>query len=49
MIRVFLLDDETSRHRIGFEGQSPTGDGCSVTFDEIRFRPERLADLRDGS
>jgi regulation of enolase protein 1 (concanavalin A-like superfamily) len=49
MIRVFNLDDETSRDRIGFEGQSPTGDGCSVTFDEIRFRPERLADLRDGS
>ena len=49
MIRVFNLDDETSRDRIGFEGQSPTGDGCSVTFDEIRFVPERLADLRDGS
>lgn len=49
MIRVFMLDDETSRHRIGFEGQSPTGDGCSVTFDEIRFLPERLADIRDGS
>ena len=49
MIRVFVLADETSRMRIGFEGQSPTGDGCSVTFDEIRFRPERLADLRDGS
>jgi Protein of unknown function (DUF1349) len=37
MIRVFVLDDETSRDKIGFEGQSPTGDGCSVTFDEIRF------------
>jgi len=49
MIRVFALDDQTSHDRIGFEGQSPTGDGCSVTFDEIRFRPERLADLRDGS
>jgi regulation of enolase protein 1 (concanavalin A-like superfamily) len=49
MIRVFILDDERSRHRVGFEGQSPTGDGCSVTFDEIRFLPERLADLRDGS
>jgi uncharacterized protein len=49
MIRVFALDDETSRDRIGFEGQSPTGDGCSVTFDEIRFLPTRLADLRDGS
>jgi regulation of enolase protein 1 (concanavalin A-like superfamily) len=49
MIRVFILDDQTSGDRIGFEGQSPTGDGCSVTFDEIRFLPERLADLRDGS
>ena len=49
MIRVFALADETSRDRIGFEGQSPTGDGCSVTFDEIRFLPERLTDLRDGS
>jgi uncharacterized protein len=49
MIRVFVLDDETSRDKIGFEGQSPTGDGCSVTFDQIRFLPERLADLRDGS
>jgi uncharacterized protein len=49
LIRVFSLDAETSRDRIGFEGQSPTGDGCSVTFDEIRFLPERLAALRDGS
>jgi hypothetical protein len=49
MIRAFVLDDETSGDKIGFEGQSPTGDGCSVTFDEIRFLPERLADLRDGS
>jgi uncharacterized protein len=49
LIRVFALADETSGDKIGFAGQSPTGDGCSVTFDEIRFRPERLADLRDGS
>jgi len=49
LIRVFVLDDETSRDKIGSEGQSPTGDGCSVTFDEIRFLPDRLADLRDGS
>jgi uncharacterized protein len=49
MIRVFAFDDQAPRARIGFEGQSPTGDGCSVTFDEIRFLPERLADLRDGS
>jgi uncharacterized protein len=49
MIRVFSLNADASRERIGFEGQSPTGDGCSVTFDKIRFLPERLADLRDGS
>jgi regulation of enolase protein 1 (concanavalin A-like superfamily) len=49
MIRVFVLDDETSRDKIGFEGQSPTGDECSVTFDEVRFLSERLADFRDGS
>jgi uncharacterized protein len=39
-------------------GEVPEGDfqlsarvtaGFAVTFDEIRFLPERLADLRDGS
>jgi uncharacterized protein len=49
MIRAFVLDDELASHRIGFEGQSPTGDGCRVTFDEVRFVSERLSDLRDGS
>ena len=43
------LEGLQNRDKIGFEGQSPTGEGCSVTFDEIRFLPERLADLRDGS
>jgi regulation of enolase protein 1 (concanavalin A-like superfamily) len=49
LIRVFVLDDDTSNDTIGFEGQSPTGEGCQVTFDEIRFRTRRLTDLRDGS
>jgi len=49
MIRVFLIDEPTAHDAIGFEGQSPTGEGCTVTFDEIRFVPERLVDLRDGS
>jgi regulation of enolase protein 1 (concanavalin A-like superfamily) len=49
MIRVFSLNSQASLDRIGFEGQSPTGDGCSVTFDQVRFLPERLGDLRDGS
>ncbi|MFL5908965.1 MAG: DUF1349 domain-containing protein, partial [Gaiellaceae bacterium] len=34
---------------VGLEAQSPTGDGCEVRFDEIRFEPRRLSDLRDGS
>jgi regulation of enolase protein 1 (concanavalin A-like superfamily) len=33
---------------VGFEAQSPTGAGCEVTFDQISYRPERLADLRTG-
>jgi regulation of enolase protein 1 (concanavalin A-like superfamily) len=49
MIRFFTIDDGPVPDRIGFEAQSPTGDGCGVTFDEIRFVPARLAELRDGS
>jgi regulation of enolase protein 1 (concanavalin A-like superfamily) len=48
LIRFFNLHDRAD-DRIGFEAQSPTGDGCAVTFDEIRFVRERLAELRDGS
>jgi uncharacterized protein len=33
---------------IGLGAQSPTGDGCSATFDRIRFEASRLADLRNG-
>lgn len=49
MIRFFALDHPTGTASVGFEAQSPTGDGCAVTFDHIRFTQERLADLRDGS
>ena len=47
LVRVFRLGD--SPPDVGFEAQSPTGDGCTVTFDDIRFVPERLADPRDGT
>jgi uncharacterized protein len=47
LIRVFRLGERAPA--IGFEAQSPTGDGCTVRFDEIRYVPERLADPRDGS
>jgi regulation of enolase protein 1 (concanavalin A-like superfamily) len=49
LVRVFRLEDDTTGHRVGFEAQSPTGDGCTVTFDDISFTTDRLADLRDGS
>lgn len=49
MIRFFRIAESSAGDKVGFEAQSPTGDGCCVTFDEIRFVPERLRDLRDGS
>jgi uncharacterized protein len=33
---------------VGFEAQSPIGEGCSATFADIGFEPRRLADLRSG-
>jgi regulation of enolase protein 1 (concanavalin A-like superfamily) len=49
LVRVFSLGQSTAEHQIGFEAQSPTGQGCTVDFDQITFSTERLADLRDGS
>jgi regulation of enolase protein 1 (concanavalin A-like superfamily) len=49
MIRFFRIGESAADDKVGFEAQSPTGDGCTVTFDSIQFVPERLADLRDGS
>ena len=48
-IRFFRIGEASSRDKVGFEAQSPTSDGCAVTFEDIRFVPERLGDLRDGS
>jgi regulation of enolase protein 1 (concanavalin A-like superfamily) len=46
-VRHFALEpaDDLS---VGFLAQSPTGQGCAVRFDQIVYRPERLADLRSG-
>ncbi len=49
LVRVFSLGERPVEHRVGFEAQSPTGEGCTVTFDEVRFTTARLVDLRDGS
>lgn len=34
---------------VGFVAQSPTGAGCTATFDEISCSQTRLAAIRDGS
>jgi regulation of enolase protein 1 (concanavalin A-like superfamily) len=47
LVRYFALDDAAGIS-VGFEAQSPTGEGCSVRFDEIRYEPRRLTDLRGG-
>jgi uncharacterized protein len=49
LVRVFSLGDAPGAHQVGLEVQSPTGDGCTVTFDQVRFVARRLTDLRDGS
>lgn len=49
LIRVFTLGSDLADHQVGFEAQSPTGDGCTVTFDRIAFDGERLQDMRNGS
>lgn len=48
MVRLFALDSPGSL-QIGFEVQSPTGEGCDVVFDQISFTATRLEDQRDGS
>ncbi|MET9069062.1 DUF1349 domain-containing protein [Streptosporangium sandarakinum] len=45
LIRYFALDGDPE---VGFHAQSPTGEGCTVRFEDIRHSAERLADLRSG-
>jgi uncharacterized protein len=47
-VRYFALPD-AGAVEVGFEAQSPVGAGCTVRFDEVRFVPERLTDLRSGA
>jgi hypothetical protein len=61
MVRYFSLESETGPPmsadtggpgdpvRVGFLAQSPTGDGCTATFDHISLLSGAPADLRDGS
>lgn len=46
-VRYFALQHSAGL-RAGFSVQSPTGDGCTVTFSEIRYKTTLLGDLRSG-
>jgi uncharacterized protein len=47
MVRYFTLG-KVENPRVGFEAQSPTGEGCNVVFSEIAYRPDLLKDMRTG-
>lgn len=46
MVRYFALENAPSK--AGFLTQSPTGEGCKVTFSEIEFAYKTLKDIRSG-
>ena len=48
-VRAFSFSPLSSDVRVGLEVQSPTGEGCDVTFSDVAFRSVTLSDLRDGS
>jgi regulation of enolase protein 1 (concanavalin A-like superfamily) len=47
-VRYFGLG-EGSALSVGFEVQSPLGEGCTARFTDVHFSPTTLAELRDGS
>lgn len=50
MVRYFQLAaaPEDAPVQVGFLVQSPTGQGCHVSFDDLRFTQQPLTGLRDG-
>jgi len=47
-VRHFAFGDGTALS-VGFEVQSPLGEGCTARFTNVGFSPTTLAYLRDGS
>ena len=47
-VRTFVLGGRPDP-MLGFEAQSPTGEACSVRFDQFAFTTTPLDGLRDGS
>ena len=48
LVRYFTLGSAEGL-RTGFSAQSPTGEGCSVTFSDITCTPGTLTNVRDGT
>jgi regulation of enolase protein 1 (concanavalin A-like superfamily) len=48
LVRHFRLGGATVSAELGFEVQSPLGEGCRATYTEIAYRAYSLNDLRDG-
>jgi len=46
ILRVFSLG-ESAKARIGFESQSPAGDGTEVVFSEIHYSTRKITDIYD--
>jgi uncharacterized protein len=46
VMRVFSLGDG-SRAKVGFESQSPAGDGTEVVFSEIHYSTKKITDIYD--
>ncbi|MEM7341867.1 MAG: DUF1349 domain-containing protein [Actinomycetota bacterium] len=49
LTRLFSIGPDAVGSFVGFLAQSPTGDGCQVTFSNVRLDRQTLADVRDGS
>jgi regulation of enolase protein 1 (concanavalin A-like superfamily) len=47
MVRYFTLG-KLENLQVGFEAQSPMGEGCNVMFSEIAYRADLLKDMRTG-
>lgn len=47
-VRYFAFEEGTVLS-VGFEVQSPLGEGCTARFMDIHFAPATLTELRDGS
>jgi uncharacterized protein len=47
LIRYFKLEDNPNA-QMGFEAQSPTGNGCAASFRNIHFEQRLLIELRSG-